>query len=200
MTEENKGFDESPEYRAELLERCQLLGIAVHPNAKNETIAAKIKAKMAEQPTEETPEVEEVMNQAARAVEGQTFTTAAGIEREAAKSVDKEVHPLKRLHRVIITCNDPQKADQTGDIVSVSNSAVGNIRFYFHFGKPWHVPEIVLNTLEESKLFLHSSRKDGKEIITREVPRYNIQRLAPLDEKQRERIAAKQAAALATED
>lgn len=62
------------------------------------------------------------------------------------------------------------------------------------------MPEIVLETLKESKLFLHSSRKDGREIVTREVPRYSIQYLPPLDEKQRERIAAKQAAALATED
>ena len=62
------------------------------------------------------------------------------------------------------------------------------------------MPEIVLETLKESKLFLHSSRKDGREIVAREVPRYNIQYLPALNVKERERIAAKQAAALATED
>ena len=62
------------------------------------------------------------------------------------------------------------------------------------------MPESVLETLKESKLFLHSSRRDGRDIETREVPRYNIQYLPALDDKQRERIAAKQAAALATED
>lgn len=176
--------NEDPAYRAELLSRAALMGLAIHPNAKNDTIAAKITAALKDKPDPETGNVE----------------TPVAPSGEAGTPASKELHPAKKLHRVIITCHDPQKADQTGDIISVSNGEVGNIRFYFHFGKPWHVPEIVLETLKESKLFLHSSRKDGREIVTREVPRYSIQYLPPLDEKQRERIAAKQAAALATED
>lgn len=176
---------EDPGYRTELLERAALLGISVHPMAKNETIAAKIAAKLRDEPDPEAPV---------------PAAPVAPVAEASAPVVDKELHPAKRLRRVIITCNDPQKADQTGDIVSVSNGEVGNLRFYFHFNKPWHVPEIVLATLRESKLFLHSSRRDGRDVVTREVPRYNIQELEPLDEKQRERIAAKQAAALATED
>jgi hypothetical protein len=172
-------------YRAELLAKAALMGISVHPNAKNEAIAAKITAKLKDEPDPGT----DVAKPDADSEEPKPLTKA-----------DKEIHPAKRLRRVMITCNDPQKADQSGDIISVSNGEVGSLRFYFHFNKPWHVPEIVLETLKESKLFLHSSRKDGREIVTREVPRYNIQYLDPLDEKQRERIAAKQAAALATED
>lgn len=187
MTDENKPVDESPEYRAELLSRAALLGLSVHPNAKNDTIATKIAAALKDQPAADPGPTPDAQPSAA------DMTVA-----QAVKA--KEVHPAKKLHRVIITCNDPQKADQSGDMISVSNGVVGNLRFYFHFNKPWHVPEIVLETIKESKLFLHSSRKDGKEIVTREVPRYNIQYLAPLTEKERERIAAKQAAALATED
>lgn len=173
---------DDPGYRAELLDRARLMGLTIHPAAKNDTIAAKIAAALKDKPDPETDNLE----------------TPAALPRED-KAV-KEIHPSKRLHRVIITCNDPQKADQSGDIISVSNGEVGNLRFYFHFNKPWHVPEIVLDTLKESKLFLHSSRRDGRDIVTREVPRYNIQYLPALDDKQRERIAAKQAAALATED
>ena len=176
---------DDPEYRKELLARAQLMGLTIHPNAKNDTIAAKIAAALADKPDPETDKQETAPKP----------DVVADGEPKA-----KEVHPAKRLHRVLVSCNDPQKADQTGDILSVSNGDVGNIRFYVHFNKPWHVPHIVLETMKESKLFLHSSRKDGREIITREVPRYNIQYLEPLDDKQRERIAAKQAAALATED
>ena len=176
---------DDPEYRKELLARAQLMGLTIHPNAKNDTIAAKIAAALAYKPDPETDKQETAPKP----------DVVADGEPKA-----KEVHPAKRLHRVLVSCNDPQKADQTGDILSVSNGDVGNIRFYVHFNKPWHVPHIVLETMKESKLFLHSSRKDGREIITREVPRYNIQYLEPLDDKQRERIAAKQAAALATED
>lgn len=175
---------DDPEYRKELLSRAGLMGLTIHPNAKNETIAAKIAAALADKPDPETGTLE-------------TPLAPAAVENEPKA---KEIHPAKRLHRVMVSCNDPQKADQTGDILSVSNGEVGNIRFYVHFNKPWHVPHIVLETMKEAKLFLHSSRKDGREIITREVPRYNIQYLDPLDDKQRERIAAKQAAALATED
>ena len=174
--------NEDEGYRAELLARASLMGLTIHPNAKNDTIAAKIAAALKDKPDPETGE--------------QETPAAPDVDAKAAK----ELHPAKKLHRVTITCNDPQKADQTGDVISVSNGEVGNLRFYFHFNKPWHVPEIVLETLKESKLFLHSSRKDGREIVAREVPRYNIQYLPALDEKQRERIAAKQAAALATED
>ncbi len=178
---------DDPEYRKELLARAQLMGLTIHPNAKNDTIAAKIAAALADKPDPETGKQETAPKP----------DVVADAEPEPKA---KEIHPAKRLHRVLVSCNDPQKADQTGDILSVSNGDVGNIRFYVHFNKPWHVPHIVLETMKESKLFLHSSRKDGREIITREVPRYNIQYLDPLNDKQRERIAAKQAAALATED
>lgn len=179
--------DDNPAYRQELLERAATLGLTVHPAAKNETIAAKIAAALKDLPDPETGKLETPVAPA----------TKVSVEPVAA---GKEIHPAKRLHRVIITCNDPQKADQSGDIITVSNAEVGHIRFYFHFGKPWHVPEIVLETIKESKLFLHSSRKDGKELVTREVPRYNVQYLEPLTDAQRNRIADKQAAALATED
>lgn len=195
MTENNNAETpsmESEEYRKELISRAQLMGIPFHPSAKNETIAAKIAAKLADKPDPEAPEAGAEGN---GSEDGKPSDELPELSKQ-----EKELHPAKRLKRVLITCNDPQKADQTGDIISVSNGIVGNIRFYFHFNKPWHVPEIVLETLKEQKLFLHSSRKDGMEIVTREVPRYNIQELPPLDEKGRERIAAKQAAALATED
>ena len=179
-----KTMNEDEGYRAELLARASLMGLSVHPSAKNETIAAKIAAHLKADPVD------------GQAGESPTADAAPAPLTKA----EKELHPMKRLHRVIITCNDPQKADQSGDIISVSNSVIGSLRFYFHFNKPWHVPEIVLETLKESKLFLHASRKDGREIITREVPRYNIQYLPALTEKERGRIADKQNAALATED
>lgn len=188
--------NEDEGYRQELLSRAALMGLQIHPNAKNETIAAKIAAALKAKPGD--PEPSDDANGDDGAKQPETLTLAP--MEPALSKQDKELHPAKRLHRVIITCNDPQKADQSGDIISVSNGEVGNIRFYFHFNKPWHVPEIVLETIKEAKLFLHSSRKDGREIVTREVPRYNIQYLPALTDKERNRIADKQAAALASED
>lgn len=177
-----KAMNEDEGYRAELLARAALIGLTVHPNAKNDTIAAKIAAFLKADPSKTEGENESLK------------------EEPVLSKAEKEIHPSKRLSRVIITCNDPQKADQSGDIISVSNGVVGNMKFYFHFNKPWHVPEIVLDTLKEAKLFLHASRKDGREIITREVPRYNIQYLPALTEKERNRIHDKQTAALVNED
>lgn len=174
VTEDTKTAGEDENYRQELLGRAQLMGLTIHPKAKPETIQAKIQAALDEAPKEDKK---------VQALPGGKF-----------------VHPAMRLHRVIITCNDPQKADQTGDIISVSNGEVGSIRFYFHFNKPWHVPEMVLNTIREAKLFLHSSRNNGRDVVTREVPRYNIEVLPPLTDEGRKRIADKQAAALAMED
>ena len=151
-------------YRADLLSRAATLGISVHHNAKNETIAAKISAALKEDEPEAT---------------------------SPKASLKKEQMELKR---VIVTSNDPMKADQTGDILRVSNKLTGNVAFYFPFGKPWHIPKIVLDAVREKKLFLHSARKDGREVVARTVPAYNIQELPSLTEKELERITAKQAA------
>ena len=186
MTDEQTTNTENQEdnsRRKELLQRAALMGLTIHPNAKDDTIAAKIAAALRNEPDPETGKLE-------------TPTDEAAVPSAKAK----ELHPSKRLIRASITCNDPQKADQTGDMISVSNSQVGNIRFYFPFGKPWHIPEIVLNTIKEAKLFLHSSKRDGKEVVTREVPRYNVEILPALTQEQIKRIADKQTAALASED
>lgn len=205
-----KSMNEDEGYRADLLDRAARMGLSVHPNAKNDTIAAKIAAHLKAEPAKTEGEVTSA--EVKTVVTDGVVTEAKASDNDGSNAkplmqeqvpptkAEKEVHPSKRLHRVIITCNDPQKADQSGDIISVSNGVVGNIRFYFHFNKPWHVPEIILNTLLESKLFLHASRKDGREIVTREVPRYNIQHLPALTEKERNRINDKQTAALASED
>lgn len=186
MTDTN--IPETEEYRTELMDRASRLGIEVHPKAKNATIAAKIQAKLAD----DTDQAEMTV------IDAKAEEKAGPVPvREVA---GKKVHPALRLHRVTVSCNDPQKADQSGDMVSVSNGEVGDIRFYVHFNKPWHVPEIVLNTLREAKIFLHSSRRDGRDVVTREVPRYNIEVLPALSEVELKRIQDKQAAALASED
>ena len=161
MTDETVN-DNTPDRRADLLHRAATLGISVHPNAKEETIAAKIEAALK---TEDSPAPSEDLKKSQTA-----------------------------LTRVIITSNDPQKSDQSGDIIRVSNKNTGSVAFYFPFGKPWHVPEIVLNTIKEKTFFLHGSRKDGREVVARNVPAYNVQVLPSLTEKELERIAAKQAA------
>ncbi len=155
---------EDASYRADLLNRAAALGISVHHNAKNETIAAKISAALKED------------------------------EPEATSSKASLKKTQMELKRVIVTSNDPMKADQTGDILRVSNKVTGNVAFYFPFGKPWHIPNIVLDAVREQKLFLHSARMDGREVVTRTVPAYNIQELPSLTEKELERITAKQAA------
>lgn len=183
MTDEVETPENDEEYRKELLARAALMGLKVHPNAKAETIQARIR-----QHLEDGGDDEQVAQDASAPVA------------PAPVSTKKELHPSRRLIRCIVTCNDPQKADQSGDTIYISNSSIGDLRFYFPFNKPWHVPQAVLDTLKEAKLFLHSSRNNGKEVITREVPRYNIEILPPLSEKEREKIHNKQAAALATED
>ena len=186
-------------YRAELLSRAALMNLPIHPMAKNSTIAAKIAAALADKPDPEkkddAPEV---------GINDGGAPLPPDDEPAPLSKTEKELHPSKRLHRVIVTCNDPQKADQTGDIIQVSNYPMseaerlqGHVLLCVHSAAS---SEIVLETLKESKLFLHSSRKDGREVVTREVPRYNIQYLPALTEKERHRIADKQSAALATED
>ena len=103
---------EDPGYRTELLERAALLGISVHPMAKNETIAAKIAAKLRELASlfdlaEEEPKAKAVEQEEPKAVE-QEEPKAKAVEQEEPKP--KVTKPAKQMEIEAFTLDHIRQA------------------------------------------------------------------------------------------
>ena len=101
--------------------------------------------------------------------------------------------------RVVVTCNDPMKSASEGEIISVGNDVIGDIKKYIPFDveEGWHVPQMILNVLEtkECTVFRKKRGKDGKSVSdTKQIKAYSIRYLDPLTEDELAELAREQAA------
>lgn len=111
-----------------------------------------------------------------------------------------------RLVRVRIANMNPNKADMSGEIFSVTNKYLGTVRKYVPFGEAtdngYHVPAILLKDLKARKFLQVSTRRTDKgqiEVKTRWVPEFSIEELPPLTQEELAKLAATQAAAAGLE-
>ena len=107
-----------------------------------------------------------------------------------------QIRDAKKLVRVIINCNNKNKAGYTGDIFSAHNAYVSETKF-IPFGTPTHITQIMFNTLKEKKCqqFKKVKLPNGQE-ITRPyvIDEFNIEILPPLTKDELEAIKKKQLA------
>jgi hypothetical protein len=101
--------------------------------------------------------------------------------------------------RVVVTCNDPMKSAWEGEIISVGNDVIGDVKKYIPFDieDGWHVPQIILNVLEtkECTVFRSKRGKDGKNVSdTKQIKAYSIRYLEPLTEDELRELSRDQAA------
>ena len=106
-----------------LKERADMMGITYHPSIGVEKLKEKLAAKLGE------PTVKETRAQ-----------KCARLRKEANKLV-----------RIRVTCMNPAKKNWPGEIISVSNSAIGWIKKYIPFDAEdgYHVPQVILKALQE---------------------------------------------------
>lgn len=108
-----------------------------------------------------------------------------------------------RLVRVRVTCMDPKQKLKSGVTYQVENSLVGTIGKHIPFNVPTHVPQVLLNLMEEKKFqtFIAGESKFG---ITKKIPKqiktYSIEYLDPLTPQEFEDLKIKQAMANNLED
>lgn len=111
-------------------------------------------------------------------------------ERVQAKEATKLVHCM-------ITCNNKNKSSLTGEIFTVRNAVLPEIKKFVSFGVPTHVPAIMLNMIKEKEyqMFRKERLPNGASVtrpfLTKE---YNIQELPPLTSEELEAIKQKQLA------
>lgn len=109
--------------------------------------------------------------------------------------VDPNKH--MKLVRVIVTCNDPSKAGLNGELRVVGNLEMDRKQF-IPYGKPVHIPQIMLNALKEIKFNLIQkdviSDNNVKTCKVIESNAYNIQILPPLTTSELQAIQQEQLA------
>jgi len=108
-----------------------------------------------------------------------------------------------RLHRVKITNLDPSDSQLNGAIITAVNKFTGKVAKYIPFGDEeapngYHVPEILLNQLKNTKFPLRREIKGGafgvKRYKTTMINKFNIETLPPLTKKEIEELANHQRA------
>lgn len=102
-----------------------------------------------------------------------------------------------RLVRCLITCNNKNKVNYTGEIFSVRNSVLPEVKKFVQFGSPTHIPLIIYNMLKEKQYQMFVEKRLPNGNIVKEsklIPEYNIQILPPITTEELEAIKKKQLA------
>lgn len=160
-----------------LKERADMMGISYHPSIGVEKLREKVNAKLQGETEEEKPESESTLS----------------LREERIKEGTK-------LVRIRLTCMNPAKSEWKGEIISVGNKAIGNVRKFIPFEgyeDGYHVPQIIYNFLKNRKFqrFRTVKTKNGVEVKRAElVNEFAVEVLPPLTEEELAQLRADQRA------
>ena len=156
-----------------LKDRADRMGIAYHPSIG----VSKLKEKLAEKIDILEP---------IKISKGETLPQRnTRLRREA-----------NRLTRIRITCMNPAKKDWPGEIISVSNSAIGSIKKFIPFNADdgWHIPQVLLGILQDRQYqsFYTVTIKGKKIKRSKLVKEFAIEMLPNLTPEEFKDLAVKQ--------
>ena len=111
---------------------------------------------------------------------------ARSIERTKAEARKEAT----KLVRAIVTPMDKDKAELAGEIFSCGNSMTGMIKKFIPFGKEWHIPKIIVDTILEKTLWTTRDRRTSKGIVKDdiEIKAYSVNILPDLTQEELNRI------------
>lgn len=175
-----------------LKERADQLGIKYHPSIGVDTLAEKIKAVMDSTATTTQAETPAVVIPAAAPTASAPVEETLGQERQRLK---REAHALVRIR---LSCMNPAKKEWTGEIMTVGNSLVGSITKFIPFNaeEGWHVPQIMLQQLQDRKCQIFTTIKQKNGVAVRQgklIKEFAIEILPPLTEAELHDLAQRQA-------
>jgi hypothetical protein len=166
--------------------KADTLGVTYSGNIGIDALREKINAKMNGEP--EKKDVTSASTEVAR-------------EKTAMEIRQELFLDATRLVRVRITNMNPAKADLPGEIFTVSNRYVGEIKRYIPYGEQvdgWHVEKMLLDMLKEKKFQQIRTKKGlNGQILpdTKWVREFAIEELPALTPEELKVLANKQAAA-----
>ena len=184
---------------AHLKERAKQMGIPFSNNISSETLRKRISDKME---GKDVPEVNPLTGDAE--IAAITSAPAKLDAKQNALALRKMMQREQmKLVRVRITNMDPKKKDLPGEIWTVSNEYLGNVRKMIPYGEQtdegFHIPYCLFRLLQ-SKRFLHiRTVKDHVTGVERQekqwVKEFSLDVLPDLTKEELARLAAAQAAA-----
>jgi hypothetical protein len=169
---------------ATLKARAEMLGVKYHPSISLEKLRDKINdAVTGVKPAEEPA----------------APVAVVGPETEMQKKVRLKRDALA-LVRIRVTCMNPFKREWDGELFTVSNNAVGSITKYVPFNNDegWHVPQIMLNMLQERmcQIFVTDRTKNGVTVRKGKlIKEFAIEILPQLTQEELDELARRQAMA-----
>lgn len=166
----------------ELVKHCEEQGLSF----KDE--AYKVGYEVKEQPTKPIKVVK---------TKDLSTVTFADAEKEfMAKNSRERLKEAKKLIRVIVTCNNPNKQSYEGEIFTVLNSKLEEIKRMVPFNVPTHVEKILLNMIKEKKIlaFKANDKKASYNKTYYLKQEYNIEYLDPITTEEFNAIKQKQLA------
>ena len=120
------------------------------------------------------------------------------LEKSHSKEVsDKRTKDALKLVRCMITCNNKNKTSYKGEIFAARNAVVEEVKKFIPFGRPTHVPQILLNVIKEKQYqtFVEETLPNGMKVNKPHlINEYNIQILDPISKDELEAIKRKQLA------
>jgi hypothetical protein len=213
----NKMTEEQQTELSLLKQRADLLGIKYHPSIGLENLKLKVSAVVT---TDESVTSEDSSNEESKEISNAENTnekekrllekTRLAVINGYTESVNVRNARLRkeanRLVRVRITCMNPAKKAWQGEIFTVSNNIVGTVKKFIPFNVEndgWHVPQIILNQIEERQFQTFASTTDpkGRKLTkTRMAKEFVIERLDYLSPEELKQLAIKQAMSHSLED
>ncbi|MFV0357749.1 MAG: hypothetical protein ACK5LG_21985 [Bacteroides thetaiotaomicron] len=179
-----------------LKEKATMLGITFSNNIGEEALAKKIEDKLAGTTTKDDGDKDEQLNPLVGDVAGQKPLKQLTIREQLLREE-------MRLIRVRITCMDPKKADLKGEIYTVANEYIGNVKKFVPYGEAtddgYHVPKCILTLLQEKRFLQTISTRNQRtkmpEVKTAWVKEFAIEILPQLTEAELKQLATAQIAA-----
>lgn len=125
-------------------------------------------------------------------------------DKPKVKTTEDYVNEAMKLRRVIITPMESHKAaNMESDVFCAGNGVVGTVKRIIRFNEPWHVEEILLNTIREKRyqLFISKKDKNGAPVVQNKlVPAYSISVLPDLTDEELKELADMQLRTGSTRD
>lgn len=194
MSEQENIQTQAPDERDLLKERARKLGIEFSNNIGTETLRERINEKLTGNTNEpKDPEV--------NALDLGEDKEVTGKKERPLTIREKVIKENMKLIRVRIANLDPKKREIPGEVITVANEYLGNVRKYIPFGDAtdggYHIPYCIYKMLKRRKfLDIRVTKKNGREHITsRWVSEFALEVLDPLTEKELKQLAAAQQAA-----
>jgi len=198
--------NETPDELTLLKESADKMGITYSPNIGVDTLRERVNAALGndegegEEDSADTTESEDKndtppVNKQVILGKSKPALTKRQLEQNYHTRLRREAN---KLVRVQMSCMNPNKKNNTGEIFSISNAVIGTIKKFipYNMESPYHIPYAIYQQLKQRKYQHHSEVKlpNGfKKKVTKMMPEFNIMLLDPLTPEELRDLQQRQA-------